>query len=819
MNDKTLTIALTGNPNCGKTTLFNALTGSQQTVGNWAGVTVEHKEGSLTHNGVRIRVIDLPGTYSFSALSEDEQIANNFVQSNKADLIVNIVDASNLERNLYLTTQLLEMKVPMLVVLNMMDVAKSNNIIIDIEHLAKHLDCPVVTTIANRRSDNLVQLKDAILAADLNAIPKTDIKYDDIFEKYITEVKDLLKEFDVPEHIDYRWLAVKMFEDNHQYSERAKCPNREQHHGQGHGNGHGYGHGNGQGRGRHRQGEHPENCPRKMGRNSRFRKKMQQAIETETLRYYLDESFSNKLTEMSLKIKKHTRDSIDVVIADGRYGFIRGLSKDVIRRSALRRNVTELIDNVLLSKYLGIPSFFIVLFLVFSLTITVGTPFIDFLDSFMGAIFVDGFANLLESFSAPLWLINILAHSIGGGIQTVATFIPPIFFIFVSLAILEDSGYMSRAAFVMDRFLRFLGLPGKAFIPLMVGFGCTVPAILATRTLESKKERLIAILMTPFMSCGAKFPVYALFISIFFGRNGSFVLFGIYLLGIILAILTGLLFKSTIFQGETSTFVMELPPYHIPTFRGILTHTWFRLKGFIQKAGLMILVLVVIMSIFGNIGLDGKFGQNRQSDSLLAGFGKLITPIFQPIGIEKDNWEASVGLVTGLFAKEAVIGTLSVLLKDEMSQDETTEAAESEATQFHFWPAIGNSFVILYQGFAGSPDEEGGEVNSLRPIMKKKFKKKANVLAYLIFILIYAPCVAAIGTMFNETNGKWTTIIVAYLTGLAWLIAMLFYQSATFFSHPLSSGLWILTGLSIMATFYLTLRHMGKTLKGRVNYW
>ncbi|MBN2830112.1 MAG: ferrous iron transport protein B [Candidatus Cloacimonetes bacterium] len=799
MSKNSLTIALTGNPNCGKTTIFNALTGSQQTVGNWAGVTVEHKEGLFTHKGVAVTVIDLPGTYSFSALSDDEQIANSFVQSRKADLIVNIVDASNLERNLYLTTQLLEMKIPMLVVLNMMDVAKSNNIEIDVKHLARHLDCPVVEMVANRKNDGLDKLKDAVIQADTQAIPKTDVLYDEFFEKYILEVEEILKEKDVLENINLRWLAVKMFEDNNKY-----CP--------GHRMGRGQGNGNGQGHGWGRRGENKR-------RHFRFRRRLQQAVASDTLRYYLDEEFSAKLSELSLKVKKHTRDSIDVVIADGRYGFIRGLSMDVIKRSTLRRNITEVIDNVVLSRYLGIPSFFIVLFLVFFVTINVGTPFIDFLDSFTGAIFVDGFAHLLENLNAPLWLINILANSIGGGIQTVSTFIPPIFFIFVSLAILEDSGYMSRAAFVMDRFLRFLGLPGKAFISLIVGFGCTVPAILATRTLENKRERLIAIMMTPFMSCGARFPVYALFISIFFARYGTLVLFGLYMLGIILAIITGLLFKSTIFQGETSTFVMELPPYHIPTLRGIFTHTWFRLKAFVTKAGIMILVLVIIMSIFGNIGIDGKFGQNRQSDSLLSGFGRVITPIFHPIGIDKDNWEASVGLVTGLFAKEAVIGTLSVLYKEEISESNRAAGMIEEKEEFHFWSAIGGSFVTLWEGFFGSDTEEGESDNTLRPIMVSRFKNKINVLAYLIFILIYAPCVAAIGTIFNETNGKWTAIIVTYLTGLAWLISMLFYQTATFLSHPLSSGIWILSGLGVITIFYLMLKHLGKNLKGKLHYW
>ncbi len=801
MNNKEIKVALTGNPNCGKTTIFNALTGAQQTVGNWPGVTVEHKEGYFEYKDTKITVIDLPGTYSFSALSEDEQIANNFVQSGQADLIINVLDASNLERHLYLTTQLIEMKVPMLVVLNMMDVAKTNSIKIDIEHLAKHLDCPVVTTIANRRSDGLNSLKEAIISTDKGHVSSTEIGYDTFFETHLKHVTEELLKKDLPANIDPRWLALKMFEDNYQYCRHQHCGRH------GHGQHRGHGHGKHDGSGI-RQG---------FMRHRKLRKRMHEAMQNESLKFYLDENFSAKLNEINDKVRKHTRDEIDVVIADGRYGFIRGLAKDVIHRSTLRRNVTELIDNVVLNRFLGIPSFFIVLFLVFYMTINVGTPFIDFFDSLMGAIFVDGFASLLESLHSPLWLINILAYSIGGGIQTVSTFIPPIFFIFVSLAILEDSGYMSRAAFVMDRFLRFLGLPGKAFIPLMVGFGCTVPAILATRTLENKRERLIAIMMTPFMSCGARFPVYALFISLFFAKSGSLVLFGIYLLGIFLAIVTGLLFKKTIFQGDTSTFVMELPPYHIPTLRGVMTHTWFRLKSFIMKAGIMILVLVIILNVFGNIGLDGKFGENSNSDSILTGFGKLVTPIFHPMGIDSDNWEASVGLITGLFAKEAVIGTLSVLYKDQVADE---ELAVEDTEEFKLLPAIGSSFVVLWEGFFGSDDaEEEGEDNSLRPIMKRKFKSKANVLAYLIFILIYAPCVAAIGTIFNETNGKWTWIIVGYLTGLAWIVSMLFYQFATFFTHPGSSLLWISSGLTVIIAFYLFLKHQGNRLQGKVNYW
>ncbi len=454
---KKYTIAIAGNPNCGKTTLFNALTGAKQRVGNWPGVTVERIEGSFKHQGYSIDVIDLPGIYSFSAYSLDEKVSREYILFEKPDLVVNIVDATNMERNLYLTTQLLEMQIPVVVTLNMMDVAKQKKIRIEIEHLATHLGCPVIPIVATKKQ-GINELKDEIIAAaERHEISRTQVLYDSVVEDAIEKIMEKSAPFALDNNVYNRWLAIKLLESDELAISMTK-------------------------------------------------NKLEDIIVPEVA-----------------KIEKHTRSDVDIVIADGRYGFIHGLTRDVVHRdSEIRKNISDFIDKFVLNRFLSIPIFFGVMYLIFMLTINVGAPFIDFFDGFMGTIFVDGFGHLLTYLNFPQWLTTILASGIGGGIQTISTFIPPIFFMFLSLSILEDSGYMSRAAFVMDRFMRFIGLPGKAFIPMLVGFGCNVPAIMATRTLENNRDRILTILINPFMSCGARLPVYALFATVFFPGKGGF---------------------------------------------------------------------------------------------------------------------------------------------------------------------------------------------------------------------------------------------------------------------------------------------------------
>ncbi|MBC8414970.1 MAG: Fe(2+) transporter permease subunit FeoB [Candidatus Cloacimonetes bacterium] len=754
---KKITIALAGNPNCGKTTLFNALTGSKQRVGNWPGVTVERIEGEYKHKDYKIEVIDLPGIYSFSAYSLDEKIAREYILMDKPDLVVNIVDGTNLERNLYLTTQLLEMKIPVVVALNMMDIAKQRKIHIEVEHLETHLGCPVIPMVASKKQ-GLEELKDTInIAAEKHEISKTRVLYDSVVEDTILKILYETAPFAKKHEVDSRWLAIKL-------------------------------------------------------------------LESDELAIQLTNNELNELVSIeSARIEKHVGDEIDIIIADGRYGFIHGLSRDVVHRhDQVRKTVSDNIDKVVLNRFLGIPIFFGVMYLMFMLTINVGAPFIDFFDIFMGTIFVDGLGNLLTSFNLPSWLITFLSAGIGGGIQTVATFIPPIFFMFLSLSILEDSGYMSRAAFVMDRFMRFIGLPGKAFIPMLVGFGCNVPAIMATRTLENNRDRILTILINPFMSCGARLPVYILFASIFFPRSGGLIVFTIYSTGIILAIISGLIFKKTILKGETSTFVMELPPYHIPTFNGIMLHTWQRLKTFLLRAGKVIIIVVIVLSFLNSIGTDGSFGNEDSENSILSSIGKSITPIFKPMGISSNNWPATVGLFTGIFAKEAVVGTLDALYSQ---LDETEETEE----KFDFWGGIVESFKAIPEGFKGFEEtaadpmglsvetsdqeivEEELEVDAqIFSEMSSRFGGKNNAFAYLLFILIYVPCVAAIAVIYRETNLKWAIFSSLYLTFLAWLISTLFYQVSIFIVQPAVSTMWIAIIIAIFIIFYYGMKSVSK---------
>jgi ferrous iron transport protein B len=747
-------IALAGNPNCGKTSLFNALTGSNQRIGNWPGVTVERKEGFFQNDSKKYKLIDLPGIYSFSAFSLDEKVAREYILEEKPDLVVNIVDASNLERNLYLTVQLMEMKVPMLVALNMMDLAEKNNLQIDIERLEEHLGCPVVPIVASKKT-GIEQLKikiDEAVQTEVNNL--NQVEYQVEMEEIVDKLAKASEKIAQENKLDSRWLAIKLLEDDELAVKLA----------------------------------------------------------------------SKKLIELTKQQQEYVSrmlgNDTDIAIADDRYGFIHGLVKDVTRKSfSGRKNITDIIDSVVLNRILGVPIFLGVMYLVFCVTINLGSIFIDFFDILFGTIFVDGLSYILSSISVPDLLTTILADGIGGGLQTVATFIPPIFFIFLFLSLLEDSGYMSRAAFVMDRFLRFIGLPGKSFIPMLVGFGCNVPAIMATRTLENNKDRILTILINPFISCGARLPVYILFATVFFPKHGASLIFSIYIIGILLAILSGLLFKKTILRGETSSFVMELPPYHFPTFNGIMFHTWQRLKSFILRAGKVIMIVVIVLSFLNSIGTDGSFGNQDSENSILSYVGKKITPIFRPMGINDDNWPATVGLFTGIFAKETVVGTLDNLY--------SIMGDEPDTDDFDFWNGVQESFLSIKNGFIGlgstlsnpigievdedlSVSEEQARsqevsINTFKQ-MRQKFGSTRNAFAYLLFILIYVPCVATIAAIYRETNWRWTLFSVSYLTGLAWIVATLYYQIASFAIQPKTSTFWIVLNLFIMYGIYKVLK-------------
>jgi ferrous iron transport protein B len=764
--NKTCTIAVVGNPNCGKTTLFNALTGSNQRIGNWPGVTVEKKDGKFSIGDFDINLVDLPGIYSLSATSEDEKVARDYILSGEADLIIDIIDATNLERNLYLTTQLLEMDVPLFLVVNMMDLAEKRNIRVDVKHLEAHLKCPVVGISAVNSDDikNLsTRLKDA---ASKKAVSSAGFAYPDELEREIEKLASGLKKTAHAVGATPKWAAIKLLEGDRFVDAKREAES--------------------------------------------------------------DLSVS-LVAESRKRVEQVLKETPDIVIADARYGFIQGIARDVVKRTNIKEYVSDKVDKVVLNRVLGIPIFLVVMYLVFWVTIQIGGAFIDFFDILFGTIFVDGFGVLLGSIGAPAWLIAILAGGVGAGLQTIATFVPVIFFMFLMLSLLEDSGYMARAAFVMDRFMRFLGLPGKSFVPMLVGFGCTVPAIMGTRTLENRRDRILTIFMTPFMSCGARLPVYALFGAAFFGRKAGLMVFSLYMAGIILAIVTGLIMKKTLFKGEPSHFIMELPPYHAPRMKHIMIHTWNKLKAFLFRAGKVILIAVTLLGFLNTIGTDGSIGNEDSETSVLSVIGSALTPVFQPMGVEKENWPAAVALFTGLFAKEAVVGTLNGLygqMDAQDSEEAPVESADEPAEEgFDFWGGVAESLASIPANLAGiiggladplgvgiigaDEAETAAEVEadeSIFAAMRSYFSFGApQAYAYLLFVLLYFPCLAAMGAAFREMGAGYGTLLMAYLTLFAWIVATLFFQITV--GHSI---LWILVALALFAAIIVVLRLMGK---------
>ncbi|MEN8217174.1 MAG: Fe(2+) transporter permease subunit FeoB [Pseudomonadota bacterium] len=754
---KHLVIGVVGNPNCGKTTLFNVLTGTKQRVGNWPGVTVERKTGYYKHNERDVELVDLPGTYSLDMIQEgtslDEQIAQDYILSGEADLIVNIVDASNLERNLYLTTQLLEMQVPLVVAVNMMDIAEQRNIEIDIAALSQQLGVPVIP-ISAAKHQGIEELKQAMdRAAEEKHVPTLRVEYPEMIEATITQLLPTITER-LPDNIKSHahWVALKVLEND------------------------------------------------------------SWAIHT------LGNDLSETVTPLQEKIEEDLDEDVDIIVADTRYAFITTIMEKAVKKaSQVTRTVSDKIDKVVLNRVLGIPIFLAVMYLMFMFTINIGGAFIDFFDILFGTIFVDGFGQLLTAIGLPDALTIFIAGGIGGGIQIVATFIPIIFALYLFLSFLEDSGYMARAAFVMDRFMRFIGLPGKSFVPLIVGFGCNVPAIMATRTLENQRDRILTIMMNPFMSCGARLPVYALFAAAFFPVGGQNMVFSLYLFGIVVAVMTGLIMKNTLLKGEASPFLMELPPYHIPTLQGILLRSWERLKNFIFRAGKVIVPMVIVINFLNSWGVDGSFGNEDTDQSVLSEIGRTITPAFEPMGLTEENWPATVGIFTGILAKEVVVGALDAIYSTLGAQD---AGIEVEQKAFSFWGGIGDAFATIPANLGDVTDTildplgiNIGDVSNVESAaeeqevstgtfgaMVARFDGKIGAFAYLLFILLYFPCVAATAAIYRETNMGWTVFVAAWTTGLAYMFATVFYQLGTFAQHPTASIAWTVGLLSLFAS-------------------
>ncbi|BCV21692.1 ferrous iron transport protein B [Moorella sp. Hama-1] len=661
-------IALVGNPNSGKTSIFNDLTGARQHVGNWPGVTVEKKEGKLYYQGQNFNIIDLPGTYSLGAYSEDELIARNFILFEKPEAVVNVVDASNLERNLYLTTQLLEMGANVIVALNMVDEARARKIEINILRLAQALGVPVVPTVATR-GEGIKELVAAVAQRVGEAAYRPlRVNYGTEIEKQLDKLEQIIKqEANLAAKYPARWLAIKLLEDDERIQEE------------------------------------------------------------------LQKEGAKQILELAARSKKQLNEKLgeeaEALIADRRYGFINGLVKEAVtRRQTLEERLTlsDKIDSIVTNRYLGLPIFLLAMWAVFQFTFKLGDPMIGWVETVFESL--KGLTtNWLEAGGAPQLLTSFLTEGIIGGVGSVLVFIPPIFLLFLAISLLEDSGYMARAAYIMDRLMHAMGLHGKSFVPLLIGFGCNVPAIMATRTLENRKDRLITILINPLMSCTARLPVYVLFTGAFFTANQGWVIFSLYLLGIVLAIIMGKIFKTFLFKGETAPFVMELPPYRVPTLKGTLIHMWERGSSFVRKAGTVIVGVVVLIWFLSNLPLGVEYASQA---SLIGKLGTMLAPIFKPAGF--GTWQAAVALVFGILAKEVVVGTLGVLYGVE----------ENGLTG-----AIANSWTPL------------------------------SAYAFMVMTLIYIPCVATIAAIRRETNSwSWTAFAIGYSLVLGWVMAALVFQ-------------------------------------------
>lgn len=694
------TIALIGNPNCGKTTLFNNLTGAHQKVGNWPGVTVEKKSGTMMLGDQSVEIVDLPGIYSLEQdyLGLDEIIARDFLRQENYDLVINIIDATNLERNLVLTQQVLEASQNVVVALNMVDVAQQNGVEIDVAALSKKLGVVVVPIVASRGTG-----------------------------------VDGLK-------------------------------------------------------------AHMQEC----------------LVEGKKLE-----------PERSLKVSHDTDEATgDKLIR--RYHTAKRLVDGVMLMTPVEHSLTEQIDRWVLNRWLGIPFFLFMMYAMFTVAISFGAVFIDFFDILFGAVFVDSSRWLLTWSGFPEWLVVLLADGLGSGIQLVATFIPVIGFLFLCLSMLEDSGYMSRAAFVVDRLMSKLGLPGNAFVPLIVGFGCNVPSVMASRTLGRDSDRLLTIAMAPFMSCGARLTVYALFAAAFFPNNGQNIVFLLYLLGIGMAVLTGWVFRKQIFAAEMTPSFQEMPAYHLPVVRNILLTTWFRLRAFVFRAGKTIVLVVIALSFLNSLGTDGSFGHANTDKSALSVVGKTITPLFVPIGLSRDNWPATVGLFTGLFAKEAVVGTLDALYSGSEIVDLNAPPDINAAVQAAFMSIVINISELL--GHLGDPlgldmgdlgdqakmAEVQGVNTSTLTNMASLFGSQLAAFSYLVFILLYAPCVAVLGAIAKEAGWRWMALVFCWSTGLAYVTASTVYQLGSFSAHPLFSGLWLLGCVLVMIVAISSLKRIGQ---------
>ncbi len=751
-------VMLVGNPNSGKTSLFNALTGDRQRVGNWPGVTVEKKTGLFTIFHEEIKITDLPGLYSLvssnESSSQDAQIASRAVITQEADILINVLDACHLERHLYLTTQLLELGQPLIVVLNMIDLAVLKGITIDPQALSKQLNCPVVVMQAHR-SIGIAELQQAILSlSDRKSSYEKGSDENRLFPlalpASVQEVLSTLESFlllhDYPSHL-VQYIACRVLEGD------------------------------------------------------------------TILMKEEDKSFLERFRTMK---------DLDVLMADARYHRVHEVVTLVQKkRSDASEYFTAKLDRIVLHRFWALPIFFAMMYVMFLFAINIGGAFQDFFDISTNAIFVEGSAWLLNELHMPKWLVALFANGVGKGINTTLTFIPVIASMFFFLSLLETSGYMARAAFVVDKVMQKLGLPGKAFVPMIVGFGCNVPAIMAARTLDSSQDKLLTVLMSPFMSCSARLTIYAVFVTAFFPHGGQNIVFSLYLVGILMAILTGFLLRKTMLQGKASPLILELPSYHRPTLHRLMKETSLRLRYFIWRAGKVIVPVCVVLGGMNALTIHGSVSMGEIGhESVLSLIGQWLTPIFSPMGIYGDNWPATVGLLSGMLAKEVVVGSLSTLYAQLGNTIEP-----STIVHFDFIGALQTALWSIPHNLAGLGDALMNPIlasarkslvsQSTYGVMYQHFDGKIGAYAYLLFILLYIPCVSTMAAIKQEASRRLMCFSITWSLIVAYVVAVLFYQLMTMMRHPEQTILCVLSAVFFTLLLGIVFRLLNKGAGGQ----
>lgn len=741
-----LTIALAGNPNSGKTTIYNALTGARQHIGNYPGVTVEKKESIITYNNQKVKIIDLPGTYSLTAYSVEEVVARNVIITEKPDVVVDIIDSSNLERNLYLAVQLMELRIPLVFVFNMKDMAQEMGIKIDTKSLSNLFGVPIVETVGSKGDGVKNILDEAIKAAQVPDIKYPVITYDKVIEKYVNSVEELIKQHSANiENYNTRWLAVKLLEGDKDVMQTVPSP----------------------------------------------------IVAEEVKRAEID-------------INKMLGDSPETAIASARYGFISGACQECVNTTVeARHNMSDAIDSVLVNRVLGIPIFLGLMYLVFQLTFTLGDPFMGWIEQFFG--FLGDKASVLITHDL---LRSLVVDGIIGGVGGVIVFLPNIIFLFMAIAILEASGYMARVAFIMDKVMHKIGLHGKSFIPFLIGFGCSVPAIMATRTLDNQRDRILTMLVTPFMSCGARLPIYLLIIPAFFDKNQALILWVIYLIGILLAIVIAKILGMTVLKGESAPFVMELPPYRIPTLKGVLMQMWERSWLYLKKAGTIILFVSIVMWALTVFPLfpEEKAAEYEKGLPELEQVVEEKTAELAEIGyvvITDENMQEAESINSKLsnieltkaekIAAELEVANMQIEdINNKVAEAELEYSAAGRIGKFiepvlsplGFDWKIGTALIgafaakevfVAQMGIVYSLGEAGEDSEVLRDKLRENYSPLVG-FAIMVFALLSAPCMATFAIVKRESNSwKWAFFQFFGMTFVAYIITFIIYQTGRLF--------------------------------------